>query len=57
MTHLACANDKNHKMTLQQLNNFKLISKYFPNIEKSIINPMGLNFLFSIVAKTVGVNS
>ena len=54
MTHLACANDKNHKMALQQLNNFKLISKYFPNIEKSISATDGIlninnNDLYDIV--------
>lgn len=36
MTHLACADNQNSEMNLQQLNNFKKISKYFPNTEKSI---------------------
>lgn len=36
MSHLACADDVNSLMLIQQLNNFEIISNYFPDIEKSI---------------------
>ena len=42
MSHLACADDRNNPMTIQQLNNFKIISNYFPGVEKSIAATDGI---------------
>lgn len=36
MSHLACADNKYSPMTIQQINNFNIISRHFPSTKKSI---------------------
>jgi len=42
MSHFACADDKDHSMTIEQANKFAQIAEHFPNSLKSLANSSGV---------------